>query len=404
MAKVHITSEIMPLKKVMLHRPGRELLNLTPDTLEELLFDDIPYLKKAQDEHDAFAQVLKDAGVDVVYLEDLMADVLADEKVKEDFIDQYIKEADIHTTSYRNAIYEYLLSIHDLKALVLKTMDGINIDELEKRRTTSLYDLVTDKAKMIIAPMPNLYFTRDPFVIIGNGVCIDHMYSKTRRRETIYAEYIFDHHKDYKDTPRFYDRHDPFSIEGGDIIVLSKDTLAVGISQRTEPDAIELLANNIFKKSEDIKTILAIAIPKSRAFMHLDTVFTQVDYDKFTIHPMIEPLDIYRIVKKDTEIKIAKDDRNLRHVLMDVLKLDHLVLIKCGGSDTIAAMREQWNDGSNALCIAPGIIVCYERNDITNRILAENGLKVLTIPSSELSRGRGGPRCMSMPLIRDVVY
>ena len=396
MENICIQSEIMPLKKVLLHRPGNELLHLTPDTLEELLFDDIPYLKAAQKEHDAFAEVLKNEGVDVVYLEDLMAEVLKDKKVKDSFIRQYTIEADIHTQRYQDAIYDHLMAIGDPKELVLKTMAGINRDDIHVKSDSSLYDLINGKDKMIIDPMPNLYFTRDPFASIFDGVSINNMYSKTRSRETIYADYIFKYHPLYKDVPHYYDRHDLFKIEGGDILVLDKSTLMIGVSQRTEPDAVELISERLFRQNKDVRTILAIAIPKTRSFMHLDTVFTQVDYDKFTVHSMIAPLAIYRIEKG----KKIKKEEDLGHVLMDVLGLDHVTFIRCGGADIIASKREQWNDGSNTLCIAPGVVVCYERNDITNKILKDSGLKVLTIPSSELSRGRGGPRCMSMPLIR----
>ncbi len=398
MKSIDVQSEIMPLKKVLLHRPGNELLHLTPDTLEELLFDDIPYLKVAQKEHDAFADILKKEGVEVIYLEDLVAEILKDNEIKDLFIRQYTKEADIHTERYQDAIYRYLISIKDEKDLVLKTMEGISKDEIEIKSNSSLYDLVSDDDKLITDPMPNLYFTRDPFASLFDGVAINHMYSKTRSRETIYAEYIFKYHPQYKDVPQYYDRHDPFRIEGGDILVLNKETLMIGISQRTEPDAIELLAERLFKVHKDIKTVLAIAIPKTRAFMHLDTVFTQVDYDKFTVHDTLTPINIYKIEK---DKKIKKEDLDLRRVLMDTLKLDHITMIKCGGKDMIASKREQWNDGSNTLCIRPGVVICYERNDITNRILKDSGLKVLTIPSSELSRGRGGPRCMSMPLKRE---
>ncbi len=398
---INVKSEIGVLKKVLLHRPGKELLNLTPDTLEELLFDDIPYLKGARQEHDIFAKVLKDEGVEVVYLEDLMGEVLKDDEVKDAFLRQYIAEGGIRTKRYQAIIYKHLSSISDPKELVLKTMEGVNLNELDRGVYNSLVDLISLQSKMVIAPMPNLYFTRDPFAAIGNGITLNRMYSKTRSRETIYGEYIFKYHKDYKDTKKYYDRYDHFSIEGGDILDLDENTLAIGISQRTEPDAIELLSKRLFKES-GIKKVLAFYIPKSRAFMHLDTVFTQVDYGTFCIHPKIlATLSIFKIEDAPRGVKIKRLDGCLEDILKRELRRDDIRLIRCGGNDHITAEREQWSDGSNTLCIRPGVVICYERNDVTNAILEENGLKVIKIPSGELSRGRGGPRCMSMPLIRD---
>ena len=283
MSGVNVKSEIKPLKKVLLHRPGKELLNLTPNTLEELLFDDIPFLKVAQEEHDAFAQALRDNGVEVFYLEDLMAEVLeANPELREQFLKQWIEEAGIRTDRYQKIIFDYMQENYpDAKDFVLKTMEGINLTELHTDKSNSLVDLVSESSKMVVAPMPNLYFTRDPFAMIGNGVSINRMYSETRNRETIYGEYIFTHHPLLKGTPEYYSRYNTFHIEGGDILNINDKVLAIGISQRTEPDAIDAIAKNIFNDpTSPIETILAFNIPNSRAFMHLDTVFTQIDYDK----------------------------------------------------------------------------------------------------------------------------
>ena len=408
MKGIHVTSEIMPLKKVLLHRPGRELLNLTPNTLEELLFDDIPYLKVAEEEHDAFSQLLRDNGVEVVYLEDMVAEVLdISPGIRRDFLRQFIAEAGVRATRYHEIIYDYLDGIASSKELVLKTMEGVYLNELPRTRLRldhSLVDQVHGDSRIVVNPMPNLYFTRDPFASIGTGVAINRMYSVTRCRETIYADYLFKYHPDFKDVEHYYDRFMPFHIEGGDVLNLSEHTLAVGISQRTEPDAIELLAKKIFKnRYSAIDTLLAIRIPETRAFMHLDTVFTQIDYDKFMVHPgILGPIEVFKITPGDSadEVRIARTREPLEQVLAHALGTDHVELIKCGGGDRITAEREQWNDGSNTLCIAPGKVIVYERNNVTNAILRDEGITVLEIPSSELSRGRGGPRCMSMPLCR----
>ena len=404
MAGVNVKSEIKPLKKVLLHRPGRELLNLTPNTLEELLFDDIPFLKVAQEEHDAFAQALRDNGVEVVYLERLMAEVLdQNPELREKFLKQFIEEAGIRTERYQKIIYDYLNDNYpDNFDLVLKTMEGINLTELHTDKSNSLVDLVSEASKMVIAPMPNLYFTRDPFAMIGNGVSINRMYSVTRNRETIYGEYIFKYHPDFKDVPQYYSRYNTFHIEGGDILNINDHVLAVGISQRTEPDAIDALAHNIFNdETSPIDTILAFNIPNNRAMMHLDTVFTQIDTDKFTIHPgIMGPLTVFEITPEGEGIKVKEMTGKLEDILEKYVGMP-VELIPCGGGDRIAAEREQWNDGSNTLCIAPGTVVVYERNDVTNALLKEKGINVIEIPSAELSRGRGGPRCMSMPIWRE---
>ena len=404
MAGVNVKSEIKPLKKVLLHRPGRELLNLTPNTLEELLFDDIPFLKVAQEEHDAFAQILRDNGVEVVYLEDLTAEVLeSDPALREQFLKQWIEEAGIRTERYQKIIFDYLQeNFPDAKDFVMKTMEGINLTELHTDKSNSLVDLVSESSKMVVAPMPNLYFTRDPFASIGNGVSINRMYSVTRNRETIYAEYIFKYHPMLKGTPEYYSRYNTFHIEGGDILNINDHVLAIGISQRTEPDAIDAIAHNIFNdETSPVDTILAFYIPNNRAMMHLDTVFTQIDVDKFTIHPgIMGPLTVFEITAEGDGIKVKEMNDTLEDILAKYVG-NPVELIPCGGGDRIAAEREQWNDGSNTLCIAPGTIVVYERNDVTNALLKEKGLNVLEMPSAELSRGRGGPRCMSMPLIRE---
>ena len=403
---INVKSEIKPLKKVLLHRPGKELENLTPDTLERLLFDDIPFLEVAQQEHDAFAQLLRDNGVEVVYLEDLMAEVLeSSDEIRDKFLYQWIKEAKISTEKYQKKIYDFMMKYNDnKKEMVLKTMEGIVLRELDYEKTGSLVDYMSSSSKLIIDPMPNLYFTRDPFASIGSGVSINRMYSETRNRETIYAEYIFEYHKDFKGkVPMYYSRYKACHIEGGDILNLSDKVLAVGISQRTEPDAIESLAKKLFSAPEStIDTVLAFDIPNSRAFMHLDTVFTQIDVDKFTVHPgILGPLTVYEIKQNGDEIKVKEVHGKLEEILATYMGLPKVTLIKCGGDDMIAAEREQWNDGSNTLCISPGVIVTYERNTVTNKLLKEYGLTVLTVPSAELSRGRGGPRCMSMPLVRE---
>lgn len=404
---IQVKSEIGRLKKVMLHRPGKELEHLVPGDLERLLFDDIPYLKAAQNEHDLFAGILREWGVEVAYLEDLTAEVLKNNaELKEQFIVQFIEEGEVNDTRVKENLASFLMEIPDEKELVMKVMSGVRDEELKIRTKGPLASLLNTESQFLLDPIPNLYFTRDPFASIGNGVSLNCMYSRTRRRETIFGEYILKYHTEFAgQTPFYYDRKQPYSIEGGDILNISNKVLAVGISQRTTPEAIELLAQSIFAdENSEIDTILAMDIPAMRAYMHLDTVFTQVDYDKFTIHPgILRTLRVFEVKKgeKTGELKVTEKAQTLKNILKESLEVDNVTLIHCGGKDMIVSEREQWNDGSNTLCIEPGKVVVYDRNYVTNQILRDNGIEVLEMPSSELSRGRGGPRCMSMPLIRN---
>lgn len=403
---LNVKSEIGRLKKVLLHEPGLELENLTPTYLEGLLFDDIPWLPLAIEEHKAFAKTLKDNGVEVVYLSDLVTESLSDKKIKEQFIHQFVKEANTSSLNISSIIVDYLKNIKDTKEMVLRTMAGIKKTDIPPFEAKTLTDYIRDYP-FITDPMPNLYFTRDPFSIIDFGVSINKMYSVTRCRETIYGEYIFKYHPIYgsNEIIHYYNRTASVNIEGGDILVLSDKVVAVGISQRTHPAAVEQLAKNIlYDDTNTHEVVLAFDLPKSRSFMHLDTIFTQVDYNKFAIHSgCINSIKVYELTKSKSNNKklaIRPINKNLESVLEDYLH-EKITLIPCGGNDVISSDREQWSDGANTLAIAPGEVIVYQRNHITNEILKENGIKVNVIPSSELSRGRGGPRCMCMPLYRE---
>lgn len=405
---IDVRSEIGTLEQVLLHRPGAELEQLVPGELERLLFDDIPYLRAAQQEHDAFAALLRANGTQVVYLEELMAQTLAvDPQVRRRFVRQFIDEGGRIARHYQPALYDHLMALDD-RELVRRTMTGVSAEEfLPEGQQGALVALTRGSHRFVLDPIPNLYFTRDPFACIGRGVSLNAMYSATRRRETIYGQYILKYHPDYAgQVPVYYRREDPFSIEGGDILNLSPRLLAVGMSQRTTPEAIEVLARSIFRdETAQIRAILALDIPDLRAFMHLDTVLTQVDRDTFTVHPeILGSLRVYHITSDGGDgLRAEERTGTLEDILARALELPRVKLIRCGGGDRVASEREQWNDGSNTLCIAPGKVVVYDRNYVTNAILRDNGIQVLEMPSSELSRGRGGPRCMSMPLRRAAV-
>ena len=405
--KINVFSEIGKLKTVLLHRPGKELENLTPDLLERLLFDDIPYLKVAQEEHDFFAELLRENGVEVLYIKDMVIEALENHpEERNTFITQFVEESRILSNSVKEAIHVYLrgLSVSDL---VEKMIVGIRSNEVTGKNKESIMDMLEDEYPFYTDPMPNILFQRDPFSSIGNGLAINNMYTEARKRETILSEYMFKFHPrfEHEEIPFYVNRHNRYNSEGGDVLVLDKNTLAIGISKRTDPRSIEKLAKKLFNNHTSFKTILAFNIPKTRAFMHLDTVFTQIDYDIFTIHPgIMKDLTIFELTSEGDQIKVSKVISSLENILEKHLKRP-IKLINCGGEDTITSGREQWNDGANTLAIAPGKVIVYSRNHVTNEILRKAGVSVLEIPSSELSRGRGGPRCMSMPLDReDIQY
>ncbi|MBC7746870.1 arginine deiminase [Pedobacter sp.] len=406
---LHVTSEIGKLKTVLLHRPGEELENLMPLYLKDLLFDDIPYLKQAQAEHDAFADVLRSHDVEVLYLDTLTAEALEQPTIRDQFIREIVEISKQGNRRVTDALVTYLAAMPILD-MVHKVMAGVKKSEVPMlpEHEQQLHAMVEKHSyPFYLDPMPNLYFTRDPAATIGHGLTINRMHWPARRRESLFMQYIITHHPRFKDTktPVWYDRNNSFSMEGGDELVLSKDTMAIGISERTTPEAIETMATELFKQS-DFKTVVAIEIPKTHAFMHLDTVFTMIDYDTFTIHPEIRDaggkLNMYILERDDASAypRIHKET-DLEHVLRVALGKDHIRLIECGGGDAIAAAREQWNDGSNTLAIAPGVVVTYDRNYVTNQKLRDSGIEVIEVSGSELGRGRGGPRCMSMPLIRE---
>ena len=390
----------------MLHRPGKELENLAPDILHRMLIDDIPYLKIAQEEHDAFAHVLRQQGIKVLYLEDLLAESLTDEKVRRAFLDQLLDESSIKKQDPLHQLLLNYLQELPTKEMVKTVIAGIRKSAIHNS-TPSLADLAEDPDyPFYLDPMPNIYFTRDQQAAIGSGMTINRMTFRARRRESLFMETILKNHPDFKNAtiPVWRDRYHHGRLEGGDELVLNNHVLAVGISQRTSATAITDLAHNLFGHSS-YDTILAIKIPHNHAMMHLDTVFTMINYDQFTVHPFIldkaGKIDIYVLQPDDHNGVKITEKNDLVQVLKENLHLSELDLIPTGGGDPIAAPREQWNDGSNTLAIAPGEVVTYDRNYVSNDLLRKHGIIVHEIRSSELSRGRGGPRCMSCPLVRE---
>lgn len=398
---IRVNSEVGKLKRVLLHRPGQELENLMPQYLSRQLFEDIPYLVNAREEHDQFAATLRESGVEVVYLLDLAAEAISFSGAQEAFADAFISEIGLSAHGMEQTVRGYLLDL-PVPQMLSAMVRGVRKSDLGRRTRRHLVDYIDDAYPFYVDPMPNLYFTRDPFFTVGTGVCMSSMANTIRARETLFGQYLFTKHPVYAQTPMFHLRNDPFSIEGGDVLVLSGEVVAVGISQRTDPNAVEALADRLISEETGVTRVLAIDIPKIRSYMHLDTVMTMVDWDKFTIHASILPvLRVFSLTKEGGALVIKPEERDLAETLADALQLDRVTLIQCGGGSAIDAAREQWNDGTNTLAIAPGEVVAFSRNYVTNGMLRENGIIVHEIPSAELSRGRGGPRCMSMPLWRE---
>ena len=398
---IRVQSEVGKLRRVLLHRPGQELENLMPQYLSRQLFEDIPYLVHAREEHDAFAQTLRNCGVEVCYLLDLVAEAVADSGAQEQMVDDFISEIGLSGRGVEFLVRDYLLHL-PVEQMLGAMVRGVRKSELGSRNQRHLVDYIDDAYPFFVDPMPNLYFTRDPFFMIGGGVCLSSMANAVRARETLFGQYLFAKHPVYRQTPVLHSRSDPFSIEGGDVLVLSGRVVAIGISQRTDPHAVEALAQGLISEETGITRVLAIDIPKTRSYMHLDTVMTMVDRDKFTIHASILPvIRAFSLTKQAGTLRIEPERHGFAETLADALELDSVSLIQCGGGSAIDAAREQWNDGTNTLAVAPGEVIAFSRNYVTNGMLRDNGIIVHEIASAELSRGRGGPRCMSMPLWRE---
>lgn len=401
---VNVKSEIGKLRRVMLHRPGVELENLMPDYLERMLAEDLPDVKRSGEEHDVFADILRKNDVDIVYIEDMFTELIKDDEIRSNFISDFV-ELGVKGITLKKAVSEFLNNVPYDK-LFDTVARGISRNDLENLSIKPIQYYVKEDYPFLVDPVPNIYFTRDISFCIGTGIAISAMSMPARMRETLFMRYIHAH-SDYFGKGKvdlLYDYSCGCGIEGGDVLSLSDKCVAIGCGERTNSAAIERLALTLFDRGYE--KVLLFKNPSSRTYMHLDVLMTHVDYDKFLAHPCIAHkwFDIYELTPASKgELNVSCTTDSTEHVLERALNLDKVSFIEIAGGDPIQYRREHWNMGANSLAMAPGSIITYNRNNITNELLDKAGVKVSPIPGGELSRGRGGPRCMSMPMIRDEI-
>ena len=393
----YVDSEVGQLRTVLLHRPGDELKRLTPRNNDQLLFDGIPWVGRAQEEHDGFAQALRDHGVEVLYLVELLTRALEQPAARESTIAAALDDARLGPT-LRGVVAAYLADLHptDLAGVLIA---GLAQSELKTGRGLT-YRLM-DAHDFVVDPLPNLLFTRDSSVWVADRVAVTSPSMPARRRETTLTQAIYAHHPRFAGTGTIYSPGVEW-LEGGDVLALAPGVLAIGTGQRTTPAGVETLARRAFAAGV-VHTVLVVPIAQDRATMHLDTVCTMVDADAVVMYPpMADVLIAYAVRAADEagEELVVADPEPFLDAAALAMRIEQLRVIDTG-LDPVTAEREQWDDGNNTLCIAPRLAVAYERNVETNARLEEAGIEVIRIAGSELGSGRGGPRCMSCPVVRD---
>ncbi|WP_236790203.1 arginine deiminase [Amycolatopsis sp. GM8] len=394
-----VDSEVGPLRSVLLHRPGDELKRLTPRNNDQLLFDSIPWVDRAQQEHDAFAEVLRGRGVEVLLLADLLRVALEDDRAHAAGVHAAVDERRLGQT-LADSLRSYLSGVRAATLAEVLTC-GVTYEELPAAEGASLVRKMHHPSDFAVDPLPNLLFTRDSSVWIADRVAISSLAMPARRRETALLDLIYAYHPRFRRAARAYGAHSA-PVEGGDVMLLAPGVLAVGVGERTTAAGAESLARSVFA-DDLVHTVLAVPIEQDRATMHLDTVCTMVDRDAVVMYPLARDSLVAFTMRpgRDGSLDVSGPEPFL-HAAAEAMGIEKLRVIDTG-LDPVTAEREQWDDGNNTLALAPGVVVGYERNMETNARLEEAGIEVLPIAGSELGSGRGGPRCMSCPIVREPI-